>query len=143
MYRNILLAVDLNHDSSWQSALPAAMEMTRGGGGTLHLVAIAPDFGTAMVAGFFSEDYERKSLIGFQDKLLEFATTHVDADLERQIHIGQGAIASEIIRIATAHKVDLIVMASHEPEELREFLVGSNADRVVRHSPISVLVVRG
>jgi len=39
--------------------------------------------------------------------------------------------------------VDLIVMASHPPEEVQDFLIGSNADRVVRHSPIPVLVVRG
>ncbi|GAB5470523.1 MAG: hypothetical protein Kilf2KO_35530 [Rhodospirillales bacterium] len=143
MYRNILLAVDLNHDSSWQTALPAAAEMTRGGGGALHLVAIAPDFGAALVASFFSKEREREALQHFFESLQEFAKAHVPKDIEYRLHIGQGAIASEIIRIAEVQEADLIVMASHAPDEMREFLVGSNADRVVRHSPISVLVVRG
>jgi nucleotide-binding universal stress UspA family protein len=36
----------------------------------------------------------------------------------------------------------VVVMASHQPDRVREFLVGSNADRIVRRSPVSVLVVR-
>ncbi len=143
MYKNILLAVDLNHDSSWQSALPTAVEMTRGGGGSLHLLAISPDFGMALVSGFFSKDFERKALEHLFEEVEKFAKTHVAEDIKYEVHIGQGAIASEIIRVAEEQSVDLIVMASHSPEEVRDFLVGSNADRVVRHSPISVLVVRG
>jgi nucleotide-binding universal stress UspA family protein len=37
---------------------------------------------------------------------------------------------------------DLIIMASHAPEQFREFLVGSHADWIVRHAPVSVFVVR-
>ncbi len=143
MYKNILLAVDLNHDSSWQASLPTAMEMARGGGGTLHLLAVAPDFGMAMVSGFFSKDFERDALQQLHGELQKFAETHVDKDLPNEIHIAQGAIATEIIRVAEEQGVDPIVMASHPPDEVREFLVGSNADRLVCHSPISVLVVRG
>lgn len=143
MYRNILLAVDLNHESSWKTALPAAMEMTRGGGGPLHLMAIAPEFGMALVGGYFPRDFEKGALKHLFEELRKFAETHVDKDIETRLHIGHGTVATEIIRIAQEQEVDLIVMASHPPEELRDFLVGSHAARVVRHSPISVLVVRG
>ena len=40
-----------------------------------------------------------------------------------------------------AIKADLIVMGSHRPE-LRDYLLGPNAARVVRHAPCSVVVVR-
>ncbi len=143
MYKNILLAVDLNHDSSWQTALPTAMEMTRGGGGALHLLAVSPDFGTALVSGFFSKDFERKALQHVFEELKKFAEKHVDKDLTYETHIAQGPIAAEIVRVAEEKAVDLIVMASHPPDEVRDFLVGSHAEKVVRHSPISVLVVRG
>ena len=45
--------------------------------------------------------------------------------------------------LATAKKVraDLIVMAAHRPE-FRDYLLGPNAYRVVRHAECSVLVVR-
>ena len=38
--------------------------------------------------------------------------------------------------------VDLIAMASHRPA-LKDYLIGPNAARVVRHADVSVLVVRG
>ena len=41
-----------------------------------------------------------------------------------------------------AYKPDLIVMASHRPE-LKDYLIGPNAARVVRHADCSVQVVRG
>ena len=46
--------------------------------------------------------------------------------------------------LKTIEEIDcvLVVMASHKPDRVRELLVGSNADRVVRRSPVSVLVVR-
>ena len=46
-----------------------------------------------------------------------------------------------MINVAKEIKADLIVMASHRPE-LRDYLLGPNAARVVRHADCSVLVVR-
>ena len=43
--------------------------------------------------------------------------------------------------MADETNADLIVMASHRPE-LKDFLLGPNAARVVRHANCSVLVVR-
>jgi len=48
-----------------------------------------------------------------------------------------------VLETAEAVGADLIVMASHQPDEMRDFLVGSKADQVVQRSPVSVLVVRG
>ncbi|MBC6416788.1 MAG: universal stress protein [Rhodospirillales bacterium] len=103
----------------------------------------APDFGTALVGGFFKKDFGREALEHLGKELERFAETHLDADSKHQAHLGQGAIPAEAIRVAEAQGVDLIVMASHPPEEVQDFRIGSNADRVVCHSPIPVLVVRG
>lgn len=45
--------------------------------------------------------------------------------------------------MAAADKLgcDLIVLSSHRPE-MRDYLIGPNAARVVRHAKQSVLVVR-
>jgi nucleotide-binding universal stress UspA family protein len=50
-------------------------------------------------------------------------------------------VYEEILATARDLKADLIVMASHRPE-LKDYLLGPNAARVVRHSDVSVLVVR-
>ena len=53
-----------------------------------------------------------------------------------------GTAYEEILTTARSFGADLIVMASHRPE-LKDYLLGPNAARVVRHSDVSVLVVRG
>ena len=53
-----------------------------------------------------------------------------------------GTIYHEICRIAENAGSDLIVMASHRPE-VKDYLLGPNAARVVRHAKQSVFIVRG
>lgn len=51
-------------------------------------------------------------------------------------------VFDEISDVAVDHSVDLIVMGSHGSSGLTEIFVGSNTERVVRHSEIPVLVVK-
>ena len=60
MYQNILLAVDLNDQSSWQRALPQAVEMCSASGGKLHIITVVPDFGMSIVSSYFPEGYEKE-----------------------------------------------------------------------------------
>ena len=49
---------------------------------------------------------------------------------------------SEVSEVAIEHQVDLIIMGSHGSSGIKEVLVGSNTEKVVRHSNIPVLVVK-
>jgi nucleotide-binding universal stress UspA family protein len=142
MFATVLLAVDLAHEASWRKALPAAAEIARRGGGKLHVVAVAPDFAATLVGGFFPEDFEAKALAHVAEELAAFVAAHGPKDVPVETHAVHGHVAEEILRVAKESGAELIVMASHQPNQLREFFIGSNADRVVRHSPVSVLVVR-
>lgn len=51
-------------------------------------------------------------------------------------------VFSEVSEVAKEHNVDLIVMGSHGSSGLKEIFVGSNTEKVVRHSNIPVLVVK-
>ena len=51
-------------------------------------------------------------------------------------------VFSEINDVAKDHEADLIVMGSHGASGLKEFFIGSNAEKVVRHSEIPVMVVK-
>jgi universal stress protein A len=59
--------------------------------------------------------------------------------IETQVIIGEPF--SDICRMAEDEKVDLIVMGSHGRTGLRHVLLGSVAERVVRHAPCPVLVI--
>lgn len=62
--------------------------------------------------------------------------------LEIEELIVHGDASSEIVRVASERKVDLIVIASHGRTGLGRILFGSTAESVVRHAPCPVLVVK-
>ncbi|TQV81912.1 universal stress protein [Denitrobaculum tricleocarpae] len=142
MFKDILLAVDLNNVESQEKALKAAVQQAESSGGTLHVMTVIPDFGMSMVGSFFPKDYEAKARETITEKLHAYVSEKVPKDLTVQHIVGHGTIYEEILRIAGECKADLIVMSSHRPE-LKDYLLGPNAARVVRHAKMSVMVVRG
>ncbi len=53
MYRDILLTIDLNDETFWNKALPAAVEYCTAFGAKLHVVTVLPDFGMNLVGDYF------------------------------------------------------------------------------------------
>lgn len=143
MFNSVLVTVDLNHEGSWKDALPQAVSLVEASKGTLHVMVVVPDFGSPMVASLFPSDYREKALAAAEAELEKLIAAHVPAGVKCEPHLGYGAIHEEILTAINRVHADLVVMGSHAPDKVREFLVGSQADRVVRRSPVSVLVVRG
>ena len=141
MFDNVLLPIDLNHEASWSKALPMALRMLSEGG-TLHVLGIVPDVGMAAVASYLPDGFEKTALQGMKADLDAFVADKVPAGTRAEAHVGHGYVAQHILKAAGDVGADVIVMASHPPDEMMTFLVGSHADRVVRHADRPVLVVR-
>ncbi len=141
MYRDILFPVDLNHESSWKSALPTAIEYCKAFGSRLHVVTVLPEFGLPIVANYFPENFEEKARTAANQRLHEFVSQHVPDNIPVQHIVAEGVAYKEILRVAEEVGADLILMASHHPG-IRDYLLGPNSERVVRHFDHSVLVVR-
>ncbi len=140
MYDNILLPVDLGDDHSKEKALPAAVEFCRAFGARLHIMSVVPDFGVAAVSSFFPDDFADKAVAQTTEGLHKLADAHA-GDIDCSVIAAYGNIYEEILRVSRDINADLIVMASNRPK-LEDYLLGPNAARVVRHAPVSVLVVR-
>ena len=141
MFRDIMLAIDLNHESSWRKTLPAAVALCEAFNARLHIMTVVPDFGMAIVGQFFPEDFESRALEEGRRHLHEFVDAHVPEGVPTQCIVAHGSVYGEILREAREIEADLIVISAHRPE-LKDYLLGPNAARVVRHADISVLVVR-
>jgi nucleotide-binding universal stress UspA family protein len=141
MYKNVLLPIDLDQESSWVRALPVAAEYCQIFGARLHLLTVVPEFGTGLIGSFFPPDFEEKAVAEARDRIEALARDKVSPNIRAACHVAQGTVYEEILATARELKADLIVMASHRPE-LKDYLLGPNAARVVRHSDVSVLVVR-
>lgn len=64
------------------------------------------------------------------------------AEVPHELHVRRGTAADELCKLAQEERVSLITMASHGRTGLSRFLLGSITERVVRHAPCSVMVVR-
>jgi len=142
MFKTVLLTIDLNAKASWDLALPQAIELVRSSGGRLHIMSVVPDMGTPLVEGFFPENFEEKAIAAAAKALDLLVQDNVPADISVEQHLAFGKIHKKVLKTIQETQCDLVVMGSHKPDRVREFLIGSNADRVVRRSPVSVLVVR-
>ncbi len=141
MFKNILAAIDLNEESSWEKAVPTAVQLCQSTGSLLNLLTVIPDFGMSIVSQHFPKDYAESALAEARTKLSAFASEHIPDGVEQTLLVAQGTIYEEIIRAGNEVSADLTVVASHRPS-LKDYLLGPNASRVVRHFKRSVLVVR-
>lgn len=140
MFKTILLPIDLNEESSWAKALPVALFQAREGG-NLNLLTVIPGFGENVVKTYFPADYGERAMAAAARDLEDFRAEHVPSGVPSKALVRGGTIYDEIIGAAEEIGADLIVMAAHRPA-LRDYLIGPNAARVVRHAKCSVLVVR-
>ena len=141
MYRNVLVPIDLSDKHSWRKALPTAVALCQAFQARLHLITVVPEFGLPMVGQYFPEGYEEKLRQQAARQLKALVAEQVPDEVPTRRIVAEGKIYREILNAAKTAQADLIVMGSHHPE-LKDYLLGPNADKVVRHADCSVLVVR-
>ena len=138
-FKKILVPVDLGEDSSWKEALPTAIDQAQHAGGELHVVTVVPEEPPQLA--WLPEDYSKKMMEYAHSQLDKLIETSIPQQTKAEKHVRQGAIYREIVELAQEIDADLIVMTSHRPE-LKDYLLGPNAARVVRHAKCPVLVIR-
>jgi nucleotide-binding universal stress UspA family protein len=141
MYKDILLALDINDEATWHKALPVADELRRNFAANLHVLTVVPDFGMSIVAQHFPADFEKKALTEAKTRLEALVGESLDDLGNVRLVVEQGSVHKEIVAAAKVVGADLIVISSSKPG-LRDYLLGPNAAQVVRQAESSVLVVR-
>ncbi len=141
MFKEILLPIDLGDVESSRKAVSTALDLGRSQGARLHLMCVVPGYSMSIVSQYFPKGFEEKSLAEAAKQLDEFIAKSIPSEIDSQAIVANGTVYEEILRAAKNVGCDLIVMASHRPE-LKDYLLGPNAARVVRHANCSVLVVR-
>jgi len=139
MFRTILVPIDLDEPTSWTKPIPTAVALCKSFNASLTLGTVIPDTRFMLEAQW--------SPIAF-DELLDVARVRLNTLADTVEGVGEvrrmvetGGIYTGILNIAQAVDADLILLASHRPA-MKDYLLGTNAARVVRHARCSVLVVR-
>ncbi|MEP3275225.1 MAG: universal stress protein [Stappiaceae bacterium] len=140
MFKRVLATIDLGDPESSVSVVNGALELIEKGD-TLHVLCVVPEYGVGVVGSFFPKDHEKKAVEEATKQLHAFSAKYIPDDVEVQHVVAHGNIYEEILEAAENVSADIIVVGSHRPK-LRDYLLGPNAARVVRHAPQSVMVVR-
>ena len=139
--KNIVVPVDFSTQSEY--AFKVAATIAKKHGATLYALhmlelneaLISSNEGAQMQHTVFLIKLAEKRLNEFLDKPYLKGLKVVPV-------IKHFKVFSEISNLANEHNADLIVMGSHGSEGLKEIFIGSNTQKVVRHSDIPVLVIK-
>lgn len=133
--KKILVPID-GSEYADKAALKAA-ELAKNYGAKISILNVAQPF--SMLLGFKSADEMRADA----EKTAEKTAQKLEKQGAKAKAVGVlGDPADEIVKTAVKGKHDLIVMGSKGLTESQRFLVGSVTQKVVEHSPCSVLVVK-
>lgn len=139
MYKKVLVPVgDDGHPEYGIAALKKALEICDGTFIILHVTEPIPQ----TVGGEAREELERENRAKGEEILAPIAEylEHMDKNFETQVE--GGTPAETIVSVADREGVDLIVMPTQGRDNLKEFLVGSITERVLRNTEKDLLAVR-
>ena len=141
MYKNILVAIDLNDEASCHKPLLTAVELARTFGARLNVLTVVREVEAILQAKTATLGYEL-IVADLENRVAALIRRLNASDLDPSILVAHGAsIYAEILGIAEEAGADLVVVGSHRPA-MKDYLLGTNAARVVRHACCSVLVAR-
>jgi nucleotide-binding universal stress UspA family protein len=141
MYKNILVAIDLNDEASCHKPLLTAVELARTFGVWLNVLTVVREVEAILQTKTATLGYEL--IVADLENWVAALIRRLNAsDLDPSVLVAHGASTyAEILGIAEEAGADLVVVGSHRPA-MKDYLLGTNAGRVVRHARCSVLVAR-
>jgi len=141
--KNILVATDFSEPSA--VAMAYGRDMARSYDATLHVLHVVEDvmMRYSPEVGFAIPDLQ-KDLEKAAHRDLEAVVTDDDRRTLKVIPVVQTSfsVPSGILEYAKTHPIDLIIVGTHGRGAVKQFLLGSAAERVVRSAPCPVLAVR-
>lgn len=141
-FKKLLIATDFSELAA--RALLRGIELARAsnaGVTLLHVVENTWYPGTFGVGPMPLPDFEQQIKAAARDRLEALRKEFVPDGMTCRTLLVDGVPWSEIVRTAREEKCDLIVVATHGFTGLKHALLGSQAERVVRHAPCPVLTV--
>ena len=145
MYQRILVPVDGSHTSTLglQEAIRIALDQRA----RLRLVSvvdeyvIAQNFEGLINAGDMIDALRESGQKAIRNALALVKKHDLKAEATTFETVGD-RVAEVIVREAKKWKADLIVMGTHGRRGFNRMVLGSDAEGVLRHSPVPVLMVR-
>ncbi|MCB1800230.1 MAG: universal stress protein [Gammaproteobacteria bacterium] len=141
MFKHILLPVDLQETALSERAVDIATELAKQHGSQITVITVIPDFGMPLVASYFPAEAMEKAKKEVCAELKRYIAARFNG-LERiNSHVDAGSPHKAIVKYATGHDIDLIIVPARAKDISKVFL-GSCSTHVAERAPCTVMVVR-
>jgi len=137
--KHILACIDFSEQS--KRALAEVGEYARANGSKVTLIHVCDPRGF-IPAQAVLEPASTSDERAHEAQLAKLRDEHLGDLLVELVVLSDHAPAKAICEFAEEHGVDLIIVGSHGRGGVERWLIGSVAERVVRHAPTNVYVVR-
>lgn len=140
--KKILVPVDFSTPS--ENALKVAAKLAQKNNAELHVLHVIELAESLFGAEQFNVNDEQ--IIFFMKLAKKRFSQFLDKDYLKDIktteHVEPGSTSVAINELVDENQIDMIVMGSSGVSGIEEIVIGSNTEKVVRHSKIPVLVVK-
>ncbi|ERJ20910.1 universal stress protein UspA-like nucleotide-binding protein [Salinisphaera shabanensis T35B1] len=135
----ILVPIDLSHEANFDLIFSATTTLARRHNAKLHLLTVVPT--EISVWPYVPQNFVGEAQKLSESQLAELARLEYADDISWTSEAVIGPIAQTIVKRAHDIGAGLIAIGSHDPK-VRDLLLGGTADRVLRRTRCSVLVLR-
>ena len=144
MFKNILCPTDFSEPAN--SALSYACDLVAQYRAELHLLHVLPDPVAALTAygpvvSGIPADWEKTMREEADKQLAGLLDTEWEKANRVRRCVTEGIPNVQIVLYAEENAIDLIIMGTHGRTGFNHFLMGSEAEKVVRKSPCPVLTI--
>lgn len=143
-YKKILFCTDFSENSDY--AFEFAYGIAKRDKGLLYILYVIPDnphrkFAENVIPRETLETIDKE----FKESLINNYREHYIKKIENgvpfKIVAKSGREDAEIIKFAKEENADIVVMGTHSRTGIQHAIIGSVAEKVLRHSPIPVFVI--
>ena len=136
MYKSILVPVESSHIAESFKTIEQARQYG-GDDCKIHLLNVFEEI-PKWAAVSLPENIVNDSIQDIEKEMQDLAAK-LGGNIETQVKVGHSY--KTILEVADEIGAELIIVASHKPEQ-QNYLLGSTAAKVVRHARCSILVLR-
>jgi nucleotide-binding universal stress UspA family protein len=141
-FKRILFPVDLSESSD--KMIPYVQAVAKKFGSKIYILFAARVFeyySSIYVAYPSISSFENEVIAGAEKRMYEFVDEHFGEFGNTQTVVVAGDASEEIINYIEEHHIDLVIMGTHGRKGMDKILFGSVAERVLKTSPVPVMVV--
>ena len=150
MAPRFLATVDLTDTATLERVMAAAVAQVEARPGELTVLSVVPDLATGLDYRYAirgetggSEAYDLRAIVeDALERLNEVVAERVPAGMEVHTIVRHGVVYEQVLTVAEEIDAEHIVIGA-KSRGVGDFLLGTNAARVVRHARCSVDVIRG